>query len=261
MGKLMESAIPFRTRDKIPSIYSHWIAKNIIAYINMALGNRERSVFLQIMNKPKRYISRDVLTSPVVNFDEIRAEYQNSRAWMLERIDRLEEDLHMISGLNPYGAINYIRRGVGYDDFLNEYALETGIQSEELFDVLGELQEAAREFDTFAQWFLHIERYEQALIEENKKRVGRGNGEDAVNIVTMHCAKGLEYETVFVIDVNEGIVPYKKAVLDNEIEEERRMFYVAMTRAKTHLHLSYVKNRFNKEMELSRFINEIRDDD
>ncbi len=261
LGKLMESAIPFRTRDKIPSIYSHWIAKNIIAYINMALGNRERSVFLQIMNKPKRYISRDVLTSPVVNFDEIRAEYQNSRAWMLERIDRLEEDLHMISGLNPYGAINYIRRGVGYDDFLNEYALETGIQSEELFDVLGELQEAAREFDTFAQWFLHIERYEQALIEENKKRGGRGNGEDAVNIVTMHCAKGLEYETVFVIDVNEGIVPYKKAVLDNEIEEERRMFYVAMTRAKTHLHLSYVKNRFNKEMELSRFINEIRDDD
>lgn len=261
VGKLMEYGIPFRTRDKIPSIYSHWIAKNIIAYINMALGNRERSLFLQIMNKPKRYISRDVLTSPVVNFDDIRAEYQNSRAWMLERIDRLEEDLQMISGLNPYGAINYIRRGVGYDDFLNEYALEADMQSEELFDVLNELQEAAREFDTFAQWFLHIEQYEQALAKENKNRGSKENGEDAVNIVTMHCAKGLEYEAVFVIDVNEGIMPYKKAVLDNDIEEERRMLYVAMTRAKTHLHLSYVKNRFNKEMELSRFIHEIRGDD
>lgn len=261
VGKLMEYGIPFRTRDKIPSIYSHWIAKNIIAYINMALGNRDRSVFLQIMNKPKRYISRDVLTGPVVNFDDIRAEYLNSRAWMLERIDRLEEDLHMISGLNPYGAINYIRRGVGYDEFLNEYALETDMRSEELFDVLNELQEAAREFDTFGQWFSHIERYEQTLTEESKKQSGKENGEDAVNIVTMHCAKGLEYEAVFVIDVNEGIMPYKKAVLDNEIEEERRMFYVAMTRAKTHLHLSYVKNRFNKEMELSRFINEIRGDD
>lgn len=261
VGKLMEYGIPFRTRDKIPSIYSHWIAKNIIAYINMALGNRDRSVFLQIMNKPKRYISRDVLTGPVVNFDDIRAEYLNSRAWMLERIDRLEEDLHMISGLNPYGAINYIRRGVGYDEFLNEYALETDMRSEELFDVLNELQEAAREFDTFGQWFSHIERYEQTLTEESKKQSGKENGEDAVNIVTMHCAKGLEYEAVFVIDVNEGIMPYKKAVLDNEIEEERRMFYVAMTRAKTHLHLSYVKNHFNKEMELSRFIHEIRGDD
>lgn len=261
VGKLMEYGIPFRTRDKIPSIYSHWIAKNMIAYINMALGNRDRSVFLQIMNKPKRYISRDVLTGPVVNFDDIRAEYLNSRAWMLERIDRLEEDLHMISGLNPYGAINYIRRGVGYDEFLNEYALEADMRPEELFDVLNELQEAAREFDTFGQWFSHIERYEQTLTEESKKQSGKENGEDAVNIVTMHCAKGLEYEAVFVIDVNEGIMPYKKAVLDNEIEEERRMFYVAMTRAKTHLHLSYVKNRFNKEMELSRFINEIRGDD
>lgn len=261
VGKLMEYGIPFRTRDKIPSIYSHWIAKNMIAYINMALGNRDRSVFLQIMNKPKRYISRDVLTGPVVNFDDIRAEYLNSRAWMLERIDRLEEDLHMISGLNPYGAINYIRRGVGYDEFLNEYALEADMRPEELFDVLNELQEAAREFDTFGQWFSHIERYEQTLTEENKKQSGKENGEDAVNIVTMHCAKGLEYEAVFVIDVNEGIMPYKKAVLDNEIEEERRMFYVAMTRAKKHLHLSYVKNRFNKEMELSRFINEIRGDD
>lgn len=261
VGKLMEYGIPFRTRDKIPSIYSHWIAKNMIAYINMALGNRDRSVFLQIMNKPKRYISRDVLTGPVVNFDDIRAEYLNSRAWMLERIDRLEEDLHMISGLNPYGAINYIRRGVGYDEFLNEYALEADMRPEELFDVLNELQEAAREFDTFGQWFSHIERYEQTLTEENKKQSGKENGEDAVNIVTMHCAKGLEYEAVFVIDVNEGIMPYKKAVLNNEIEEERRMFYVAMTRAKKHLHLSYVKNRFNKEMELSRFINEIRGDD
>lgn len=258
-GKLMEYGIPFRSRDKIPSIYSHWIAQNIFAYINMALGNRDRNLFLQIMNKPKRYISRDALTSPVIDFDDIRAEYRNNRAWMLERIDRLEEDLHMISGLNPYGAINYIRRGVGYDAYLNEYALEKNIRPEELFDVLNELQEAAREFDDFSRWFRHIERYEQMMKEKTEKQKKEEREEDAVNIVTMHCAKGLEYETVFVIDVNEGITPYKKAVLDNEIEEERRMFYVAMTRAKKHLYLCYVKTRFNKEMEMSRFIHEIRD--
>lgn len=260
IGKLMEYGIPFRSGDSVPSIYSHWTAGNILAYIQMALGNRDRNLFLQIMNKPKRYISRDALNSSIVNFDALRAEYANNRTWMLERIDRLEEDLHMISALNPYGAVNYIRRGVGYDEYLEEYALEKGINSEELFDVVNELQEASREFDSFSQWFKHIEQYEQMLLDKNKKQNRADTGEDAVNIVTMHCAKGLEYETVFVIDVNEGITPYRKAVLDNEIEEERRMFYVAMTRARKHLHLCSVKNRFNKEMETSRFINEIRDD-
>lgn len=259
-GKLMEYNIPFHSRDKIPSIYNHWISKNIIAYINMALGNRDRNLFIQIMNKPKRYISRDALTSPVVNFDALRAEYLNDRAWMLERIDRLEEDLHMISTLNPYGAINYIRRGIGYDEYLNEYALEMEINPEELFDILNELQETAREFDSFPQWFRHIEEFEQMLINRTKKQEKAEMVQDAVNIVTMHCAKGLEYEAVFVIDANEGIMPYKKAVLSNEIEEERRMFYVAMTRAKKHLHICYVKNRFNKDMDVSRFIQEIRGD-
>ncbi len=260
IGKLMEHNIPFRSRDNIPSIYNHWIAQNIIAYINMALGSRDRNLFLQIMNKPKRYISRDALTGPVVDFDALRAEYLNNRAWMLERIDRLEEDLHMLAALNPYGAINYIRRGIGYDAYLNEYALEKEINPEELFDVINELQEASREFDNYSQWFRHIEQYEQMLSEKNKRDKNAESEADAVNIVTMHCAKGLEYEVVFVIDVNEGITPYKKAVLNNEIEEERRMFYVAMTRAKKHLHLCYVKNRFNKDMDVSRFIHEIRGD-
>lgn len=255
IGKLMEYNIPFKTRDTIPSLYSHWICKNIIAYINIALGNRDRNLFMQIMNKPKRYIGRDALTSPVVNFDDLRSEYIDSRAWMLERIDKLETDLHVISNLNPFGAINYIRRGVGYDEYLTEYAQEMGINQEELFEVLNELLEDAREYDSYSQWFKHMEQYEENL--KNRSGKVKNTNEDAVNIVTMHCAKGLEYETVFIIDTNETIIPYKKAVLNNETEEERRMFYVAMTRAKKHLYISYVKNRFNRELEMSRFINEI----
>lgn len=255
ISKLMEYNIPFRARDTIPSLYSHWIAKNILAYINIALGNRDRNLFIQIMNKPKRYISRDALTSPIIDFDQIRDEYLNDRAWMLERIDQLEGDLHVLSNLNPFGAINYIRRGIGYDEYLREYATEMQINQDELFEVLNELLEDAREFDDYSKWFKHIEQYEERLKAESKSI--KESNEDAVNIVTMHCAKGLEYETVFIIDANESIVPYKKAILNNEVEEERRMFYVAMTRAKQHLHIFHVKNRFNKNLEVSRFVNEI----
>ena len=76
-------------------------------------------------------------------------------------------------------------------------------------------------------------------------------------LMTMHGSKGLEFEYVFLPDVNEGITPYNKAVLTEDIEEERRMFYVAMTRAKSHLHIYYLKERFSKEVSVSRFVGEM----
>ena len=81
--------------------------------------------------------------------------------------------------------------------------------------------------------------------------------EDAVQLLTMHGAKGLEYEIVFLPDVNEGVAPHNKAVLDADVEEERRLFYVAMTRAKTKLIMSYVKTRLHHETDPSRFLDEI----
>ena len=73
----------------------------------------------------------------------------------------------------------------------------------------------------------------------------------------MHGAKGLEYDTVFIIGANEGTMPYKKAKLDNEIEEERRLFYVAMTRAKKQLIISYTKEKNGKNTPHSRFLYEL----
>ncbi|MCR5215358.1 MAG: ATP-dependent helicase [Lachnospiraceae bacterium] len=256
LEKMMEYNIPFRAKDTIPSIYNHWIAKNIMAYINLALGNRDRNVFLQIMNKPKRYIGRDVLMSPLVDFDEIREAYRNDRAWMLERIDRFEDDLTILSRLNPYAGINYIRRGIGYDEYLEEYAREMNLNPEELFLVLNELQESAREFNDYRQWFQHIEAYEETIQKKNAK--GGEVLEEAVNVVTMHGAKGLEFPLVYILDANEDVIPYRKAILNDEVEEERRMFYVAMTRTTKELHISCVRTRFNKAMEPSRFIEEAR---
>ena len=75
----------------------------------------------------------------------------------------------------------------------------------------------------------------------------------------MHGSKGLEYEVVFIVDANEGIIPHPKAVLEEDVEEERRMFYVAMTRAKKELYIYFAKNRWNKELNMSRFVAELLD--
>lgn len=123
MEQLLEYNIPFKTRDKIPDIYDHWIAGDLFAYMRIALGSRQRADFLQIMNRPKRYIGRDSLEEPTVAFD-VWADYyaKNDQEWIAERIDRLAYDCKMLSNMAPYAAINYIRRGIGYDDYLKEYA-------------------------------------------------------------------------------------------------------------------------------------------
>ncbi len=74
--------------------------------------------------------------------------------------------------------------------------------------------------------------------------------------MTMHSSKGLEFPVVYIMDANERVTPHHKAVLEADLEEERRMFYVAMTRAKDRLHVYYTKERYGKPQERSRFIDE-----
>ncbi|MGN0352733.1 MAG: ATP-dependent helicase [Roseburia sp.] len=252
MEQLMEYNIPFRTKDNIPNLYDHWIAKDIFTYIRIAQGSRFRKDFLQIMNRPKRYISRDSLDEETVAFD-VWAWYYEEQPWVAERIERLEYDIKMLSGMKPYAAINYIRHGIGYDDFCQEYADYRRINPEDLFDLLDELQDSAKGYDSYDAWFEHIEEYEKEL---ERMRQKQNLNENSVALATLHSSKGLEYESVYIIDVNEGLMPYKKAVLDPEIEEERRMFYVGMTRAKRDLHLFSIKNLNNKKMDVSRFAKE-----
>jgi DNA helicase-2/ATP-dependent DNA helicase PcrA len=252
--KLMEYNVPFQMKDRIPNIYDHWIAENIIAYIKLAMGNRDRSLFLHIANRPKRYLNRECFEDSQVEFLKLR-EYYRDKDWMIDRIDKLEYDLGLLKGMNPYAAINYIRKGIGYEEYLTEYAVYRRIKVEELLETLNELQETSRAYKTFEEWFLHIEEYKLELKKQAENLKKRNM--DCVTMATMHSSKGLEYRTVFIIDANEGITPHRKAMVEADMEEERRLFYVAMTRAKEYLHIYAVKERYNKELSCSRFVGEL----
>ena len=254
MGKLMEYNIPFKTRDSVPNLFEHWICRDIAAYIKMALGCRERGLFLSVMNRPKRYITRDSLDLPMVDFERLKAYYED-KEYVVDRIERLQYDLQMMKGLNPFAAINYIRRAVGYDGFLTEYARYRRMQAEDLFDLLAELQEDAAEYTSFEAWFTHMEEYTEQLKRQRAKE--KKNTTEAVTLSTYHSAKGLEYHTVFLPELNEGLTPHRQAVLPEDVEEERRMFYVAMTRAKRRLVLSCMKELRSGELVPSRFIGEV----
>lgn len=253
--KLVEYSVPFVTRDGVPNVFEHWIARDVITYMNIAMGSRKRSDFLQIINRPKRYIGRDYLTDAEISFDNLEKYYEDKN-WMIERVDRLKYDILAMASMSPYAMINYLRKGVGYDGYLDEYAQSHNMQVRELYDVMDELMESARNFKTFNEWFAYIDEYGTKL----RESYAAMDKQNAVILTTMHSSKGLEYPVVYIIDANEEITPHKKAVFVPEIEEERRMFYVAMTRAKRRLNIYYAKKRYNKEIEVSRFVKEIMED-
>ena len=254
IGKLMEYNIPFQVRDTIPSLFDHWIGRNLIAYLKMALGDRNRQTFLSIMNRPKRYISRNLVSKPLVNLVELADEVKE-KPWVSQRIEKLLLDLNRMAKMTPYDAISYLRTQVGYDDYLKEYASFRKMKEEELFDILTEIADTAKGYQKIEDWFFYIEEYEEELREQ--LRAGQKKAEDSVVFTTMHSAKGLEYDVVFLIDANEGIIPHKKALKDADLEEERRLFYVAVTRAKDYLHIFVPKQLYQKEMKISRFVKEM----
>ena len=245
MSELMtEYQIPFVMKEHLNNIYEHFIALDMISYLRLSQGEYDRKYFLQIANRPNRYLTRESMKTGNVSYESLRRYYRD-KDWMVDRIDQLEWDMKMICDKTPYAAIQYIRKRMGYDEFLKEYAAYRKISSEDLFAVLEEIWQNSKGYGTIKEWFEHIESYGKMLKEQNKK-----NGEkEGVNLMTMHAAKGLEFDTVFVIEANEGSCPYKKATTDEEIEEERRLFYVAMTRAKRKLVISYVKEKNGKDRE------------
>ena len=253
MSELMtEYQIPFVMKEHLNNIYEHFIALDMISYLRLSQGEYDRKYFLQIANRPNRYLTRESMKTGNVSYESLRRYYLD-KDWMVDRIDQLEWDMKMICDKTPYAAIQYIRKRMGYDEFLKEYAAYRKISSEDLFALLEEIWQNSKGYGTIKEWFEHIESYGKMLKEQNKK-----NGEkEGVNLMTMHAAKGLEFDTVFVIEANEGSCPYKKATADEEIEEERRLFYVAMTRAKRKLVISYVKEKNGKDLLPSRFVSEL----
>ena len=254
---LSEHRIPFEMRDYVTNFYRHFIVKDMMAYLQLAAGKRDRSLFLTICNRPLRYLARNSMENRQVNFEDLRKFYCD-KDWMLDIIDQFDVDVRMMKNMAPYAAIQYIRKKIGYDDFLKEYAEKHQISWKQLMDVMAELEERSKNFKSYDEWEIHIAKYTQELEEQQAKaRKIKGERENKVQLMTIHSAKGLEFEDVFVIHANEGEIPHQKAEKKDEIEEERRLFYVALTSAKNNLCISYITQKNGNSIKPSRFVEEL----
>ncbi|MZQ75400.1 MAG: UvrD-helicase domain-containing protein [Peptoclostridium sp.] len=252
----MDYNIPFSIADRVVSVYDHWAARDVISYLKIACGVGKIEDYARIVNRPFRYISREAVSIAKGSDDFTAALKGNLNLNLLQKkaIETLERDIVMISRLKPSDAVSYIRTSVEYDRHIIGYCNDKGIKSEGIFEVLDEVEESGGSFCTVGEFVRHIDRVKEELaLQKTRKK----NSSDCVTFTTMHGAKGLEFKRVYVIGAVEGILPHEKGLDSGILEEERRLFYVALTRAKDSVLISAPKVKYGKPSQESRFLEEL----
>ncbi|KAB3529087.1 ATP-dependent helicase [Alkaliphilus serpentinus] len=256
---LLTKKMPFYSKEKLEGIYDHWVARDLFSYFNAAENMKDYNSILSIINRPTRYISnksieaakeyhKDLLTSLKVK--------GNLMAYQVRLIDKLATDLKTLKHLTLSEAIGYIRRDIGYEQYIEGYCMEKGIASDGYFNILDELEELSKNYKDYPSLIKGIEKLKR---NQRGSIEGINSESDCVTLQTIHGAKGLEYKVVIIVGAVEEVLPYKKSIDSMEsIEEERRLFYVAATRAKEKLYISSPRYWYNKKSYPSRFIMEMK---
>ncbi len=228
--------IPYQMREKKQDFYAQKCVVEVLSVIRFVAEGRNRSDFMAFMNKPVRYINREMLQKETVDLWALLEEYREDPE-QCRIIQKLQQDLAMVEMLDPFGAISYIRKVMQYDCCLSQ-----GETEEKEKEILDELLERCREFHSHTAFLAHIATYRSKLEQESNRKqpeADQGNAKrNPVQIMTYHGSKGLEFDTVFLPFLNSGDVPHGRNLSTMELEEERRLFYVAVTRAKKSLYLS-----------------------
>ncbi|MBR5969071.1 MAG: ATP-dependent helicase [Lachnospiraceae bacterium] len=234
---LAARGILFDMKEDVKTLYEEPVAKDILAYLRFAHEGGKRADFLRMMNKPLRYFSRNCVTREVVEQEDLLRHYRNSPQ-MQERVRTFFSEIRLLSVMRPKTAIGYLRRAVGYERYLREENDRAGLLY--ALGVLDRMEEDAEKLRT-DQYFVRVRErlsFAEHYRGEHSKAAARSRG---VKLMTMHASKGLEFDHVFLPMCNAGIVPHMQAAGEEALEEECRMLYVAMTRARKSLQVSFAR--------------------
>ena len=250
---LTRRKIPFVLLDKGYNFFNHFICKDLINYLKLSIDQYDKNAFAWIINKPFRYISKENL-GYINSYQEHKSPFdilinkKDMPPFQCKKIDDLRKEILYLNKMSLGSAIQYIISTMGYIDYLREYANKYGQSLDDLEDVLEEFKGAAEGFKTITEFLIHVNNVEEQI--ESSKAV-----EDGVILSTIHGVKGMEFNNVYIINCNEEVIPHKSSMEEN-IEEERRLFYVAITRAINNLYVFSPKTMRGKFRETSRFIAE-----
>ena len=191
--ELYKRGIPYDLRDNSGNVYEHWVAKDLLAYLLLAENEESDSALRRILNKPKRYIGKDLLAeAETMPYTLLRSFFvcPSLRGWQEENLENLRIDLNQIRKRTPYDALKYIRKVIGYDEYLEEFAAYRRTSAQVLQEIADEIMETAKDCADVRSFREQLERLSLQMKEQSRKKGQKRNG---VALMTMHGAKGLEF--------------------------------------------------------------------
>lgn len=257
--RFTHQGIPFFMKEQMRNVYEHFLVKDICAYLLLAAGQWKREHLVRIVNKPSRYIHREAIGEEG-SLAGMREYYRlrpgNVRGQSLsqpEQIDLLERQLKLMKNMPLTLSVNYICKAIRYEEYLKQKAEYDPLVLEEWMEILNWLKEDAARYSDVFEWMRGQEAYAKAL--ENRRENHCEKRWEPVRLMTAHSSKGLEFTRVLIPDCNEKVYPHGSMPERDAVEEERRLFYVAMTRAQKNLELLFLTGEKTHPRLPSRFLN------
>ena len=246
----MERGIPIVVVEELSNVFQHFIGKDILAYLRLAKNKESSQELVQILSKPYRGLRREKILHKDSGLSDLKRAAKTLKE--REETEKLEKHLEALCKLNPKEAILFIRKEIGYEKYLEDFAKKKNKDFTEWWESLEEITAMSEGYPDLDAFFRFVTEFNRRALERRKPEEEKG-----IRFMTYHSAKGLEFDEVFLPDCIEGIIPDGRAKKPEEIEEERRSFYVALTRARKGIHIYVTKTRYSKKVYPSRFIPEL----
>ena len=250
LPEFLERNIPVVVYEEVNNVFQHFIGKDILAYLRLGMNPENGSDLIQILSKPYRGMRREKILHENAGLKDLRDSVKTDREH--RAVAALEMQLRTLSKLSPKEAVLFIRKEIGYEKYLEDFAKKKNRDFTEWWDGLEEITSMSENYPDLESFFRFITEFNRKALEKRRSEEGKG-----VRFMTYHSAKGLEFDEVFLPDCIEGVIPDGRAKKQGELEEERRSFYVALTRARKGIHIYVTKTRYSKKTVPSRFIPEL----
>lgn len=267
MDAFDRAGIPFYMKDADNRFFSHWVVKDVLNFMRMSYTDRRADILEAIHLKFNGYISKKQMAElkQVTNNESVFDNLLNHvklKPYQVKALKMSKKTFQKMNGMRPLKAIQTIRQTLGYDKALEKTCERLGFSKDYLFNVLNTLEEIAEPLKTMEAFASRLNTLDILLKTSKTKK-----GQDVVTFSTLHSAKGLEFETVYMIDVVQGVLPSSEDVKAKPeedmspdlLEESRRLFYVGMTRAKTHLEILDYRKKYGEPVTESQFVTSIRE--
>ncbi|UQZ45124.1 ATP-dependent DNA helicase Rep [Bacillus subtilis] len=254
--RLHQSSIPYTADRGVQSFYSRRIVRQILAYLYASQNEDDTEAIKHLL--PALFLKQSALnTLKALSITEdctmikALAKLPDLKPFQLDKIKKIVPFFASLRTMKPVEAITFAEGKMGFSEYLKKRGNE-GNKLEKGSDDLRDIKVVAKKFKTIPDFLAHVDHMRAA--EKNR------TDEHGVQLMTIHRSKGLEFKTVYVLGTVDGSIPHDFSLEtarkgdEAALEEERRLLYVAMTRAKQHLYLSCPANRRGKTANRSRFL-------